>query len=286
MLDGSIVDIAEASNGRISPDIHAFLSAGDSAFDEVRRLLDDPPTNAIHSVSDIRICAPVPRPGKIIALARNYAAHATEGGAEPPDRPNVFAKYTNTVTGPYDPIILPGVSEQVDYEAELAVVLGRRCKHVPQDEALRMVAGYTIANDVSVRDYQKMVSQFTLGKTFDTHCPMGPVLLTADEVPDPQALDLRCSIDGIVLQEGNTSEMVFGVAYMIAYLSEIMTLEPGDVILTGTPSGVGMWRNPPRWILPGEKVRVDIPQIGHIENQAVVEVDAGDGVTKISTTLD
>ncbi len=269
--DDHLVDLTAAGGGSIPSDMIAFLEGGQQLLDLAGRLLAATQDGDVLDVSSVHLLSPVPRPGKIIALARNYADHAAEGGAVPPDKPTIFAKFANTVVGPFDDIILPKVSEQVDYEAELVAVIGRRCYQVDEAHALEYVGGYTIANDVSVRDYQRMTTQFTLGKTFDTHCPMGPAILTADEVDDPQALHITTTIDGEVLQDADTSTMVFSVAHLIAFISAVMTLEPGDVILTGTPGGVGSWRTPQRWIRAGEHVRIDISRIGHIDNRAVPE---------------
>jgi acylpyruvate hydrolase len=272
LLDESrILDLSLASGGDLPGDMIAFLEAGEPALVHARRLLAAPPADAIIALTMVRLLSPLPRPRKIIALARNYVEHAKEGGAVAPETPTIFAKFDNAVVGPYDDIILPSVSEMNDFEAELAVVIGTAGRHIAEADALSHVAGYTIANDVSVRDYQRMTTQFTLGKTFDTHCPMGPVLLTADEVPDPQNLQLTLTIDGQVMQDANTSDMVHSVASLIAFLSVVMTLSPGDVILTGTPGGVGAWRTPPRWIQAGERVRIEVPEIGFIENLAVAE---------------
>ncbi|HEY4211669.1 MAG TPA: fumarylacetoacetate hydrolase family protein [Steroidobacteraceae bacterium] len=274
MLDDEhLLDLNDASGGQLPTDVAGFLAAGAPALARARSLVADAgaDTESIFTTAAVRLLAPVPRPGKIIALARNYADHAAEGGAVPPDKPTIFAKFSNSVVGPYDDIVLPRVSEQIDYEAELVAVIGTRCYQVDEADALQYVGGYTIANDVSVRDYQRMTTQFTLGKTFDTHCPMGPAVLTADEAGDPQAMHITTTINGEVLQDASTADMVFSVAHLVAFLSAVMTLEPGDVILTGTPGGVGAWRKPPRWIRDGEVVRIEIAGIGHIENKAVAE---------------
>jgi acylpyruvate hydrolase len=182
----------------------------------------------------------------------------------------VFSKYTNCVIGPGQAIVLPKLTEQVDYEAELGVVIGKRARHVKEADALNHVAGYVACNDVSARDYQMRVSQWTLGKSFDTFLPMG-ALTTADEIPNPQSLDIRLSINGEVLQHSNTRELVFTVQQLIAILSGVMTLEPGDVISTGTPSGVGAARTPKRWLRAGETVRVEIEKLDVLSNPVVAE---------------
>jgi 2-keto-4-pentenoate hydratase/2-oxohepta-3-ene-1,7-dioic acid hydratase in catechol pathway len=217
---------------------------------------------------------PVPDPAKIICIGLNYRDHAAEVKLDLPEHVTVFAKWPNTLIGDGAPIVIPRLSHRVDYEAELAVVIGTRAKNVPEERAFEVVAGYTNFNDVSVRDYQMRTSQWTIGKVFDTHGPCGPALVTRDAVPDPGNLRIRCSIGEETLQDSNTAQMVFGVPRLIAELSAVMTLEPGDIIATGTPAGVGTSRKPRRWILPGERVRVEIEGLGVLENPAVAEGSA------------
>jgi 2-keto-4-pentenoate hydratase/2-oxohepta-3-ene-1,7-dioic acid hydratase in catechol pathway len=219
--------------------------------------------------ADVRLLAPVPRPGKIICIGLNYRDHAAESNVAPPEYPTVFAKYGNTIAAPGEAIVLPPISAEVDYEGELAVVIGRRCQAVAEADALGVVAGYMPFNDVSARDYQMRTSQWTIGKTFDTFAPCGPALVTADEVPDPHALDIRVSIGGEVLQSSNTRHLIFNIPHLIAYLSAVMTLEPGDIIATGTPAGVGFARTPPRFLRPGDVVRIEIERLGALENPVV-----------------
>jgi acylpyruvate hydrolase len=247
----------------------SFLAGGKKTLRAAAEAVGRAGAADMQEMGDVTLGPPIPRPGKIICIGQNYAAHAAESNAPPPPHPIIFAKYANTVIGPGDPIRLPRVSEQIDYEAELAVVIGERAFGVPESEALSYVGGYTPFNDVTARDYQKLTSQWTIGKTFDTFGPMGPALVTADEVPDPQALDVRLSIDGEELQHGNTSDMIFSVAHLISFISSFMTLEPGDMIATGTPPGVGFARTPPRWLKAGEVVRIEISGIGVLENPVV-----------------
>jgi acylpyruvate hydrolase len=216
--------------------------------------------------SEVAVKAPIPRPGKLILLGLNYRDHAEETGQRIPEVPTLFAKYNNSVVGPGATILIPRATEQIDYEAEFAFVIGRPGHHIPRERALDYVAGYTIINDVSARDYQFVTSQWMVGKTFDTHCPMGPALVLKDEIPDPHTLDLSLSIAGEVLQRSNTRQLIFKVPETVEYLSQVMTLEPGDVISTGTPAGVGFTRKPPRWLRPGEIVRVEIAGLGVLEN--------------------
>jgi 2-keto-4-pentenoate hydratase/2-oxohepta-3-ene-1,7-dioic acid hydratase in catechol pathway len=215
----------------------------------------------------VRLCAPVPRPGKIVAVARNYAAHAAErGSAAPPEEPVLFLKAASAVIGPEDEIRLPAASRKVDFEGELAVVIGRRAREIRSDEALACVAGYCAANDVSARDFQNERGQHFIGKSCDSFAPLGPALVTADEIPDPQDLAIRTSVSGEVMQSARTKEMLFPVAEILAFASRLMTLEPGDVVLTGTPAGVGAARVPPRWLRDGDLVEVAIERVGRLRN--------------------
>ncbi|MEN2793635.1 fumarylacetoacetate hydrolase family protein [Sphingomonas oligophenolica] len=213
----------------------------------------------------VRLLAPVPRPGKILGIGLNYVAHARETNLPIPEKQIWFAKATTSVNGPFDPVQLPKVSTMVDYEVELVAVIGRRCRHVSYDEAHKAIFGYCVGNDVSARDWQGRTPQWTLGKSFDTHAPFGPWLTTADEVGNPHRLDLSCKVNGESRQASNTSDMVFNVFDQIAELSQVMTLEPGDVIYTGTPSGVGMALSPPRFLEPGDRVTCEIERLGVIE---------------------
>ena len=208
---------------------------------------------------------PIDRPGKIICVGLNYRRHAEEQGAQVPDRPILFAKWPTALIGPAEPIVLPLISSSIDYEAELGVVIGSRAKAVPVDEALAVVRGYLCANDVSARDLQAADRQFTRAKSLDTFCPVG-VLVPASEVPDPQALRIRCLVNGEVRQDSTTADMIFSVAEVIAFVSEAITLEPGDLVLTGTPEGVGVYRDPPQFLADGDEVVVEIDGIGRLEN--------------------
>jgi acylpyruvate hydrolase len=220
----------------------------------------------VFTLSEVALKAPIPRPGKLILLGLNYRDHAEETGQKILEVPTLFAKYHNSVIGPGAAILIPRTTEQIDYEAEFAFVIGRRGHSIPRERALDYVAGYTIINDVSARDYQFVTSQWMVGKTFDTHCPMGPTLVLKDEIADPHDLDISLSIAGEVLQKSNTNQLIFKIPETVEYLSQVMTLEPGDVISTGTPAGVGFTRKPPRWLRPGETVRVDVAGLGVLEN--------------------
>lgn len=208
---------------------------------------------------------PIKRPGKVICVGLNYRAHAEEAGLPLPTRPLLFAKFPSSLIGPGEPIRIPAISEQVDWEAELGVVIGERARAVPARSALDIVAGYVPFNDVSARDIQRGDGQWTRGKSLDTFGPLGPMVQSSN-VPDPQSLRLTCRIDGHVVQDGATADMVFGVQEIIAFASEAITLEPGDLIATGTPAGIGGQQSPPRWLRAGETVEVEVELVGSVSN--------------------
>lgn len=219
---------------------------------------------------DPQLLCPIVRPAKVLAIGLNYQDHIRETGARQPERPVVFAKYTNALSGPMDPIVVDNsLTEQADYESELAVVIGRRTRRVSEEEALSAVFGYAVGNDVSARDWQRKDAQFSRSKSMDTFCPIGPWITTADAVPDPQALDIGSVVNGEQRQQSNTKEMIFSVAFLISFLSQTLTFEPGDVILTGTPHGVGFAMEPPRFLATGDVVRCEIEGLGAIENAVV-----------------
>lgn len=266
-----VVDFSKAAPS-LPKTMKSFLAGGERALRAAQKAVENAPASAIFKLSEVKLKAPVPNPSKIICIGLNYRDHAAETNQAVPDYPTVFSKYANAVNDPGGLILIPKVTEQVDYEAELGVVIGQRARHVSQAEALRYVAGYLPFHDVSARDYQRRTTQWTLGKTFDTFAPMGPALTTADEIPDPHTLDIQLSIGGEVLQKSNTRELIFRVDHLVAYLSTVMTLEPGDVIATGTPSGVGAARNPKRWLKAGEVVRIEIDKLGVLENPVGTEL--------------
>jgi len=220
-------------------------------------------------LADVRLLAPVPCPSKFLAIGINYADHIRETGRDAPTFPIFFNKQVSCVTGPHDPIVIPRVSSDVDYEGELGIVIGRECRNVPAAEALAHVAGFVVINDVTVRDWQYKSPTWTLGKSFDTHGPTGPWIVTPDEVGDPQDLRLRTLLNGKVMQDESTAEMVFDCAAQIETLSTACTLVPGDLISTGTPSGVGFVRQPPVFLQAGDVVRIEIDGVGAIENPVV-----------------
>lgn len=223
------------------------------------------------ALADVTLLAPVPRPGKIFAIGLNYADHIAESGMGKPADQVWFTKAVTAVNAPFGAIELPRVSTQLDYEAELAFVIGTRCRHVPVERAHEVIFGYCAANDVSIRDWQLKTSQFSLGKSFDTHCPYGPWIVTPDEIGDPHTLGIRMLVNGELRQNSNTKELIYNCFAQVAHLSQAMTLEPGDLILTGTPGGVGAGFKPARWLKAGDVVRVEIDRVGAIENRVEAE---------------
>jgi 2-keto-4-pentenoate hydratase/2-oxohepta-3-ene-1,7-dioic acid hydratase in catechol pathway len=244
-----------------------LIEAGSEALERARvHALTCSPVLAL---ADAELLAPIEKPGKYLAIGMNYAKHANEAdklGVARSDYQTWFNKQTTCIAGPYDEID-PGVSEKLDYEVELGVVIGRRAKHIPEGNAAKYVFGYFVANDVSARDWQFHTPTFTMGKSFDTHGPIGPWIVTADEIADPHSLDLRSFVNGELRQQNNTSNMVANIWQQIAYLTTAFTLEPGDLIATGTPEGVGVAMDPPTFLQPGDIVRCEIESIGAIENR-------------------
>ncbi len=259
-FDGGFGRIEGDSVVPMGVDLRTFLDGGGS--DDARGASD----RDLVPLGGLTLRAPIPRPGKIVCVGLNYRDHAAESGQPVPDHPILFPKFANSVIGPGDPIVVPVDTEQPDYEAELGVVIGATATRVSEADALRRVAGYTCVNDVSARDLQFRSSQWMLGKAIDTFLPMGPWLVTADEIPDPQALRISCRLNGEQVQDSSTEQMVFGVAELIAFISRTLTLEPGDIIATGTPPGVGFARTPPRFLRDGDEVTIEIEGIGALTN--------------------
>jgi 2-keto-4-pentenoate hydratase/2-oxohepta-3-ene-1,7-dioic acid hydratase in catechol pathway len=253
--------------------LRQLLAAGPEILDHARRAVDRPDAVRV-PVERARLAGPISDPQKIICLGLNYRDHAAETNAPIPREPILFSKYPTTIIGPGEPIVLPAVSSEVDFEAELVIVVGKRGRHLTLESALGHVAGYTVGHDVSARDWQlkKDGKQWMVGKTFDTFAPIGPELVTADEVADPHNLGIRLRLNGQTMQDSNTRQMIFGVAPTLVYLSKVFTLEPGDLIFTGTPPGVGMARKPPVWLKPGDVVEVEIDGLGVLRNPVVSEV--------------
>jgi len=248
------------------PGMIALLSLGQPGLDAVQARLRDANRHALIPRKEVILLAPVPRPGKIICLGHNYFDHMGIGRTEPPEFPTFFGKFANTVIGPDQPVLIPSVTREVDYEAELAVVIGRTARQVSQADAYAYIAGYTIFNDVSARDYQKRTSQWMIGKNFDTFGPMGPVLVTCEEIPDPHDLDLSLTLNKLEMQRTHTSYMIFSIPFLVATLSEVMTLEPGDVISTGTPAKTDLARQVEPGMKAGDVVSITIEPIGTLTN--------------------
>ncbi len=248
-----------------------FLGAGANALTVMQALIDS--GKARIALAEVKLNAPVPRPGKYLGIALNYADHIAETGWEQPKYPSFFTKQSTAVIGCGDAIHRPKVSDKLDYEGELAFVIGKRCRHVPVDKAYQVIAGFTIANDVSVRDWQVRSPTMMIGKSFDTCGPLGPWIVTPDEIGDPHNLAIKTWIDDELRQDANTRQMIFNCYDMIAYLSQAMTLEPGDVITTGTPAGVGVKMQPRGFIKPGQTVRIEIEGIGALFNPVIEEPD-------------
>lgn len=252
--------IVEKAQGRLLSEVRTFANVG-----------------AVHDLGAVHLAAPIPRPRKnIMCLGRNYYDHALESyqarGQERPqgDAPVIFTKATTTINEPYGQIVIdPALSTQIDWEAELAVIIGKTGKNIAEDEALSYVFGYTVLNDVTARDLQDKYKQFFKGKSLDGYCPLGPWIVTADELPDPQNLSLRLRVNGVIKQEGHTRDMIYPVKTIISLLSQGMTLEPGDIIATGTPSGVGFARKPPEFLKAGDVVETEIDGLGLLRNEVV-----------------
>ena len=266
-----VIDFS-ATGQDLPSDMLTFLAQGETALQAAQTACAS--GRGRLALADVRLEAPIRRPPKILAVGLNYSDHVAETGLKPPDVPMIFNKQSTSVTGSRDVIHRPKDSDQLDYEGELGIVIGKRCRRVPKDKARQVIAGYTIVNDVSVRDWQFQSATTTMGKSWDTHCPMGPYLVTADEVIDPHTLDLRTWVNGELRQSSNTKYLIFDCFDIVAHLSTAFTLEPGDVIPTGTPSGVILGMNPKVWLKPGDVVRIAIDRLGEIENEVIAEPDS------------
>jgi 2-keto-4-pentenoate hydratase/2-oxohepta-3-ene-1,7-dioic acid hydratase in catechol pathway len=261
-----VVDLSDAAIG-LPSDMAELLAFGPEALERAAAVSGR--AKARHAPDDVRTHAPVPRPPNILAIGMNYREHVAELGREAPEYQYWFNKQRTSITGPEDPIVLPTVSDMVDYEGELAMVIGRRCQHVPAARAFEVVAGFTIINDVSARDWQWRTPTFTMGKSFDTHAPCGPVLVTTDEIGDPGQLGIRTWVNDDLRQDSTTADLIFDCAHMIEYLTAAFPLEPGTIIATGTPAGVGAGRTPPMFLAHGDVVRIAIEGIGELVNPVI-----------------
>ncbi len=298
-LDGQIVDLNRAyqawlyhadnpdelavADARVPADMIGLLRGGDAslraaqqavAFVSGQLEMGGDTLNQqgiVYAIESVSLLQPVLRPGKVICLGLNYRDHAAEAGMAIPEYPVLFHKVAGSLIGHNQPVVVPRISSKIDFEGELAIIIGRRGKYITEDEAFSYIAGYTVANDVSARDLQFRTSQWTTGKMLDTFGPLGPALVTRDEVPDPNALYIKTTLNNQVMQHGNTADMIFRVPYIVSYISEIVTLEPGDVILTGTPAGIGNTRTPPVFMKPGDTISVEIERLGILTNLLVAE---------------
>ncbi|MGY1706236.1 fumarylacetoacetate hydrolase family protein [Geodermatophilus sp. SYSU D00697] len=247
----------------------ALIAAGPGALQDLRQAVGSA-TDAV-PIEQLRLAAAVPDPGKIICVGLNYSKHAAEGGQPVPERPIYFAKFQNSLAGSGEEVVIPAATTRADYEVELVAVIGRRARKLSPEQALDAVFGYATGNDLSARELQMRSSQWTYGKAIDGFAPLGPYLVTADEVPDPQALDLQCWVNGELRQSSNTRDMVFSVADLVSDLSQVMTLEPGDVIYTGTPEGVVMGMADPVWLQPGDEVVCEVQGLGRLVTRLVAD---------------
>jgi 2-keto-4-pentenoate hydratase/2-oxohepta-3-ene-1,7-dioic acid hydratase in catechol pathway len=252
-------------------DLLSLVRLGDEAVRRVTDWLRSVPAGAGKPLSSLRLLAPIPCPPKFICVGLNYRDHAAEAKMELPKVPTIFSKFSSSVIGPGESILLPKNSTQPDYEAELAFVIGKGGRNISAEQWRDHVFGYTIVNDVSARDFQMATSQWLMGKTFDTFAPMGPYLVSADEIPDPHALDISLTINGETLQSSNTRELIFKIPDLVAFLSSVFTLEPGDIVSTGTPAGVGFARTPPRYLQAGDEVTIQVEGLGELRNPVVAE---------------
>lgn len=266
--DGQVVDLATAFPD--APRDMIALIAGWSRWGDALRALERQAPSGV-PLADARLVAPIARPGKVLAIGLNYADHIAESRFDTPTEQVWFCKQPTSINGPYDPIQVPKVSTMIDYEAEMVAVIGEGGRHISRADAPGAIFGYMAGNDVSVRDWQRHTPQWMLGKSFDTHGPIGPWITTADEVGDPHTLDIKCVVNGEVRQNSNTGHLVFDTFAQVEHLSKAMTLEPGDLIFTGTPGGVGLAMKPPSFLKPGDRVRVELSRLGAIEAEMVAE---------------
>ena len=259
--------VVEIQGDGLPVTVRNILAEGDRCLDQIRRL----ETRSGLALDAVRLAPPIPDPQKIICIGQNYRDHCLEQNAPIPKSPIIFTKFITSLAGPRDNILLPHVSEQIDYEIELAFVIGKGGKHIPEERALEHVAGYMVFNDVTARDIQFGDKQWVRGKSCDTFAPCGPALVTRDEIDDPQNLKLEMKLNGEVMQSSNTGQMIFDIAYLISFLSRTLTWTPGDIVATGTPPGVGVFRKPPVFLKPGDKLVATVEKLGSLENTCVAE---------------
>lgn len=273
VVDGAqVIDVATCDSA-LPATLHALITAGPDALSRLKGAVAQAPESAKLALGEVTPALPIARPGKFVCVGLNYAAHAREGGHEIPEYPSLFVRWSSSLVAAGAPVILPRVSAQLDYEAELTIVIGTGGRHISEESALDHVFGYTLFNDVSVRDYQRKSNQWTPGKNFDGTGPLGPLVVTPDELPEgASGLRITSRVNGETRQDSNTADMIFSTAKIIAILSEFMTLEPGDVIATGTPSGVAHAMKPPGWLKAGDTVEVEVEGIGVLSNPVVAEI--------------
>ena len=271
LSDERVLDFSSVKSD-LPTDMISFLEGGKAAMDAARSVIEA--GCASISLTDVHLEAPILRPPKILSVGLNYTAHAEECEVDMPEVPVVFNKQTSSVNSPYGDVYLPPESVQLDYEGELGVVIGKRCRRVPKENAADVIAGYTTLNDITLRDWQLRISQWSMGKSWDTHCPFGPAIVTPDEISDPHNLTIRVFVNGELRQDLCTKNMYFSVFDIIAYLSTVCTLEPGDVITTGTGAGVALFMEPQQWLKEGDEVSVSISEIGEIRNKIVAEPES------------
>lgn len=280
VVGDQVIDVHAA--GAPYADMLGLLRAGDDGMQALRSLVDTmsvgTPAGAgqAYPASSVRLLAPVAHPGKIVCVGLNYRDHVLEGdpNARMPEKPVLFAKYSNTVIGPGDGVIHPTITQELDYEAEMVVVVGKGGKHIARDQAYDCIAGYMAGQDVTARDVQRGDGQWVRGKSQDTFGPLGPYLVTRDEVPDPQALDIRLWVNGQLRQSSNTRNLIFDVPFLIEFISRGITLDPGDLIYTGTPPGVGAYSKPPSFLQVGDEMTVEIERLGRLTNRVVADPSA------------
>lgn len=265
--DDTVIDLAQLGFNTLLD----YIESGAEGRANADKYVSQAPGNAAYALKDVKLLAPIPKPRKLICIGLNYLDHARETNSEIPKVPTVFNKFATAVIGPGDSVVLPNVSKSPDYEAEFAFVIGPGGRAIKAENWRDHVYGYTLVNDISARDYQRATTQWLMGKTFDTFAPMGPWIVTADEIADPHNLDIQMEINGEILQNSNTRELIFKIPDLIAYLSSVFTLEPGDIVSTGTPAGVGVARDPQRFLRPGDRMTVKIPGIGQLSNPVVAE---------------
>lgn len=273
VVDGKVINLSIASGGKLPNDMRSFIELGEPAVALAQSIVDKGAGSDAVAESDVKLLAPISNPTKVVAIGLNYMDHVRETGAKVPELATMFCKYPSSIVGPGDDIRWdPDQTQKVDFEAELAVVIGKRASKVKEEDAFDYILGYMNLHDVSARDLQiEKGDQWIMGKSLDTFCPIGPYVVTKDEVADPHNLSIKCLVNGEALQDSSTKELIFKIPYLIAYLSRGITLEPGDIVTTGTPDGVGAFRNPPIFLKNGDVVTVEVEGLGQLTNTCVEE---------------